>query len=112
LRVTAALSRLPAVGEEALLRVDVRAAVARAAAKITVELPANLTFVDPPAGASVKTGRSSGGLGTTQRATTSADLKAGSVHELSTRIRATAPGPAHVRVRVKGPHPVGNRCRR
>jgi hypothetical protein len=54
--VTATLDRLPAVGQTATLSVEVRADAARPGARITVELPANLAFVDPPAGAAVAHG--------------------------------------------------------
>jgi hypothetical protein len=100
LNVAASLSRAPAVGEEAVLRVDIRADVARPGARITIELPANLSFAAPPPGATVTTGRSSSGVGAATRATTKADLTAGSVRHFAARIRATAAGPAHVRVRV------------
>lgn len=108
LSVTATLSRAPAVGQTATLSLEVRADATRRGARITIELPANLAFVEAPAGAVQTSGRSSSGVGSARRATTTADLAAGSVHRLSARIRAIAAGPAHIRARTLAAIPGGS----
>jgi hypothetical protein len=103
----ASLSRLPAVGEEATLTATVRSDVARAGARITIELPDNLAFVDAPARSRVTAGRSSSGIGMATRLESSADLAVDGVRRVEARVKATAAGPAQIRVRVLADAPWG-----
>ena len=105
LYVSAELARSPALGETAKLSVKVKAAVARPRTTITVELPSGLEFVSAPDKSTMRTVQQSDGTGSATLLTRIAGLTAGGTHRFAVNVRATAPGPAQIRVRAAAPVP-------
>jgi hypothetical protein len=100
-QVTAALSRPPAVGEEAVLTVEVLAAQDRQV-RLELDLPRTFAWVQVPAGlAQVRLpdpAPDTGGC--VNRATDQVRLTAGQPTRLTGTVRATAPGFATLRARA------------
>ena len=94
LTVSATLSRAPSQGESATLSYTVRSAVSRPDAKVTVELPEPLAFVDLPEGAART--RAEGRRIPTTLATSRRDLAPAGVERFSMPVRAEAAGPAEI----------------
>jgi hypothetical protein len=96
LPVAASISRAPAMGEEAVLRVTVRAEYARPDTRVAIDLPTNLSFADTPARFTKKRART--GAGPVRRAVTRTDIAASSPTQFRFRVRADALGfaPIHV----------------
>jgi hypothetical protein len=103
--VSATLDRLPAVGETARLTVQVRSDVDVSSAKIAVELPANMAWVQAPSGMSKGTVRSARPetRGTLDSASTNRALSKGGTQTFTALVKATAPGAAQIRARVTSP---------
>ncbi len=106
--VGASLSRLPAVGEQAVLDVAVTAEYARDDVAIHIDLPANLTYVAPPTGAHVADARAPHTTrGTVHRAELRADMGAGQTRHVRARVKAVAAGPAIIRTSAVATIPGG-----
>ena len=106
--VGASLSRLPAVGEQATLDVAVTAQYARDGVDVTIDLPATLAYVEPPAGAQVADTRAPyTTAGTAQRAEVHADLAAGETRHVQARVTAVEAGPGTIRAHAVAVVPGG-----
>jgi hypothetical protein len=103
--VSATLDRLPAVGETARLTVQVRSDIDVSNAKIAVELPANLAWVQAPAGMSKATVHSTRPetSGLLDSASSTRTLSRGGTQTFTAVVRATAAGDAQIRARVTAP---------
>jgi hypothetical protein len=107
LTVTARLSHAPERGENATLSYEIRAAVPRPNAKVSVELPDTLTFVRLPADATLAGTRAGYGVGPAALATQRRDLAPDEVERFSTSVRAVDSGPVEIVVRVTAARPDG-----
>ncbi|GAB3146356.1 hypothetical protein GCM10027290_27940 [Micromonospora sonneratiae] len=105
LSVGAALDRAPALGETAKLTVTVAADAALADTGIRIELPAQLTWVQPPAG--MKTGRATAvepeRAGEISVAQTTRRLNRGEKLTFTGEVRAVEPGTAQIEARAFAP---------
>ncbi|MEU7478336.1 hypothetical protein AB0A63_20290 [Lentzea sp. NPDC042327] len=100
--VSAGLAALPAVGESAVLTVEVAAQFARPDVRVEVDLPAGLEWEQVPAGLGSRqvTPATPADRGGVRRAEGGTALAAGGTQRFTGRVRATAAGPADIAVRA------------
>ena len=97
--VAASLSRAPAVGQIAVLRVDVTAEHRRDGAQVTVDLPEQLEFVEAPGALARASARAADGR-SVNRASGKADFAAGQQRSYTFRVRGVSKGAGEIQARV------------
>ena len=97
--VDAVLAQAPAVGETTVLRVSITAEHRRTGSLVQVDLPANLEFVEAPAGSRQTRAASADGRAV-NRSAQRRDFAAGQAASLTYRVRATAAGAGEIQARV------------
>jgi hypothetical protein len=104
-QATAQLSRAPAVGETATLRLEVTSQIDLSGARIEVEFPALLTWQRRPAGFDVRHGAPvlPEDVGGVERASRVVDLRANRTARFEGTVKALAGGSLSVRVRAVAP---------
>ena len=104
LSVSAALARVPAVGQTAKLTITVRSDVNRQGT-VSVKLPANLAFASAP-GAQLSMARAQGG-GIAPRAAFARPFAAGGEQTVTMTVRALSSGSGDISARATAPAPYG-----
>jgi hypothetical protein len=103
IRVTARVAAPPAVGERAVLAVEIVSVDAHERARVFVELPANLEFATVPRGLIRTAGSAPNPIRNGPRASGAIALAAGRPVRLRVELAAKAAGPAEIAVRVTAP---------